>query len=433
MGSMDSELTGARLLAGTIVDPAGVIRAKQVPIARAAAFAAHGMGASPSWNVFCIDNAVAFTPRFGVVGDLRLRVDLGTARPLGEGLAWAPAEMVTQGGEPTAICTRTLLRRRVSELAADGLTVRAGGEVEFVLTEGDGTPRRTPKWTSYGLSAVLDAEPFLMDLVEAAERAGLPVEQVHAEYGDGQFEFSLGPSDPVAAGDNIVLARILAGRVARRHGFAASFSPLPFAGGTGNGAHLHLSLAWQGKPLLSGGDSPHGLTHDGGAVIGGLVAGLPGVTGVLAGSLLSAARLRPGQWAGAFACWGLENREAAVRLCAATPGAAHGASLEVKCVDPSANPYLALAVLLGLAHDGLTRKAALPPEVTTDPAGVAGIVPLPADQASALAALADSAVARRLLGEEILEALSAVRRHELDTYGEEDLANVTGLFRFAWS
>jgi glutamine synthetase len=430
---MDSELTGARLLAGTIVDPAGVIRAKQVPMARAAAFEEHGMGASPSWNVFCIDNAVAFSPRFGVVGDLRLRVDLGTARSLGDGLAWAPAEMVTQDGEPTAVCTRTLLRRRVSELAADGLTARAGGEVEFVLTEGDGAPHRTPKWNPYGLSAVLDAEAFLMDLTETADRVGLPIEQVHAEYGDGQFEFSLAPADPVTAADSVVLSRIVTGRVARRHGFAASFSPLPFAGGSGNGAHLHLSLAWQGRPLLSGGERPHGLTHDGGAVIGGLVAGLPEVTGVLAGSVLSAARLRPGQWSGAFACWGLENREAAVRLCAATPGAAHGASLEVKCVDPSANPYLALSVLLGLAHDGLTREAVLPPEVTADPAGVAGTVRLPADQASALTALEESALARRLLGEEILEALSAVRRHELHTYGKEDLAKITGLFRFAWS
>ncbi|MFD2417134.1 glutamine synthetase family protein [Amycolatopsis pigmentata] len=430
---MDPELTGARLLAGTIVDPAGVIRAKQVPIARAAAFEEHGMGASPSWNVFCIDNAVAFTPRFGVVGDLRLRVDLATARSLGDGLAWAPAEMVTQDGEPTAVCTRTLLGRRVSALAADGFTARAGGEVEFVLTEGDGTPRHTPKWNPYGLSAVLDAEAFLTDLAGTAEAVGLPVEQVHAEYGDGQFELSLSPTDPVTAADNVVLARILIGRVARRHGLAASFSPLPFAGGSGNGAHLHLSLAWQGRPLLSGGDGPHGLTHDGGAMIGGLVAGLPEVTGVLAGSVLSAQRLRPGQWAGAFACWGLENREAAVRLCAATPGAAHGASLEVKCGDPSANPYLAVAVLLGLAHDGLTREAALPPEITADPATVAGALRLPVSQASALRALEESALARRLLGEEILEALLAVRRHELDSYGERDLATITELFRFAWS
>jgi glutamine synthetase len=432
MAKMDTELTGARLLAGTVVDPAGVIRAKQVPTARAGVFETHGTGASPTWNVFCIDNTVAFTPRFGVVGDLRLRLDLSTVRPLGGGLDWAPAEMYTQDGELAAICTRGRLRRTEAALAERGLTALVGGELEFVLTREDGSPHGTPGWNAYGLGAVLDAEPFLMDLVDAARQAGLPIEQVHAEYGEGQFEFSLAPADPVTAADNIVLARILTRRVARRHGLAASFSPLPFAGGSGNGAHLHLSLARRGTPLLSGGDGPHGLTREGGAMIGGIVAGLPEIVGVLAGSVLSAPRLRPGYWSGAFACWGLENREAAVRFCAATPGAAHGASVEVKCVDPSANPYLATSVILGLALDGIARDAELPVELTVDPAGVPGTVRLPADQETALDALEGSALARRLLGEEILEALSAVRRHELDTYGKEDLAVVAERFRFTW-
>jgi glutamine synthetase len=88
--AIDERLAGARLLAGTMVDPAGVIRAKHVPVARARAFHTGGMGASPTWNVFCIDNAIAFTPRFGVVGDLRLCADLAAARHLGDGLAWAP-------------------------------------------------------------------------------------------------------------------------------------------------------------------------------------------------------------------------------------------------------------------------------------------------------------------------------------------------------
>ncbi|HKS44919.1 MAG TPA: glutamine synthetase family protein [Amycolatopsis sp.] len=429
---MTSELTGARLLAGTVVDPAGVLRSKQVPIAHAGIFASSGMGASPSWNVFCIDNAVSFTPRFGVVGDLRLRIDLSTARLLGDGLAWSPADLVTQHGEPTAVCTRSLLRRTEAALTEHGLTALVGGELEFVLTQADGSPRHTPRWNAYGLSAVLDAEPFLMDLVETAGNIGLPMEQIHAEYGDGQFEFSLSPSDPVTAADNIVLARILTGRIARRHGLAVSFSPLPFADGAGNGAHLHLSLARYGTRLLSGGDGPHGLTRDGEAVIGGILAGLPDVIGVLAGSVLSAPRLRPGRWSGAFACWGLENREAAVRLCAATPGTPHGASVEVKCVDPSANPYLAASVLLGLALDGLERGAGLPPEVTVDPAEVPGTVRLPAGQDAALAALGDSPLARRLLGEEILEALTTVRGHELETYGKEDLATVAEKLRFTW-
>jgi glutamine synthetase len=424
-----------RMLSGSVVDPAGVIRAKHVPGNRAGAFHLNGMGASPSWNVFCVDNAIAFTPRFGVVGDLRLRADLTALRVLGDGLAWAPTEMFDQHGTPAPVCTRGLLRRTQAGLAERGLAAHLGCELEMVLT-----PRTGPGWNAYGLGALLDVEPFVLDLLAAADRAGLPIEQVHAEYGDSQLEFSLSPTDPLAAADHVVLARLIAGRVARRHGLAVSFSPLPFAGGSGNGAHQHLALTLDGAPLLSGGAGPHGLTDDGGAAIGGVVGGLPELLAVFAGSVLSPHRLQPGHWSGAFACWGLENREAAVRLCAATRGNPHGASVELKCIDPSANPYLAAAVFLELALEGLAGGTPLPPEVTVDPASLTpeetartGTVRLPADQAAALAALEASPLARRLLGEEILEALIAVRRHEHDIYGDEDVEAVTEKLRYAWS
>jgi glutamine synthetase len=424
-----------RLLSGSVVDPAGVIRAKHVPLHRASVFHVAGMGASPSWNVFCVDNAIAFTPRFGVVGDLRLRADVTALRVLGAGLAWAPAEMFDQDGAPAPVCTRGLLRKIQAGLAERGLEARLGSELEMVLT-----PRPGPGWSAYGLGAVLDVEPFVLDLLADADRAGLPIEQIHAEYGDSQLEISVRPTDPLLAADHVVLTRVIAGRVARRHGLAVSFSPLPFAGGSGNGAHQHLSLTLDGAPLLSGGAGPHGLTDDGAAAIGGVVAGLPELSAVFAGSVLSQHRLQPGHWSGAFACWGLENREAAVRLCAATRGNPHGASVELKCIDPSANPYLAAAAFLGLALEGLAGGTPLPPEVTVDPAALTpedaartGTVRLPADQAAALAALESSALAHRLLGEEILEALIAVRRHELDTYGGKDVEAVTEKLRYAWS
>jgi glutamine synthetase len=422
---------GVRLLTGTIVDPAGVIRAKHVPASRASAFHVSGMGASPSWNVFCIDNAIAFTPRFGVVGDLRLRADLAALHVLGDGLAWAPAEMFTQDGTPATVCSRGLLRRIQAGLAGQGIDARLGCEVEMVLTPWPGTG-----WNAYGLGATLDVEPFVLDLVTDAERAGLPVEQIHAEYGEGQFEFSLSPTDPLTAADHAVLARVLACRVARRHSLAVSFSPQPLADGAGNGAHQHLSLTRDGVPLFSGGTRPHGLTDDGCAAIAGIVAGLPELLAVFAGSVLSTARLQPGHWSGAFACWGLENREAAVRLCADTMGNPHGASVELKCIDPSANPYLAAAAFLGLAQEGLAARAPLPPEVTVNPAELTGPdapARLPIDQAAALAVFDGSELARRLLGDEIHEALSMVRRYEHDTYGAKDLAPLTEMFRYTWS
>jgi glutamine synthetase len=315
-----------------------------------------------------------------------------------------------------------------------------GCELEFVLTQADGSALSGRPWNAYGLSSVLDAEPFLTDLVQACAEASLPVEQIHAEYGNGQFEFAIAPSDPITAADHVVLARLLTGRVARRHGFGVSFSPLPFEGGSGNGAHQHLSLMLEGQPLLSGGDGPHGLCDHGGAAIAGIVSGLPEMIAVLAGSVLSSQRLQPGHWSGASACWGLENREAALRFCAATPGNPYGASLEVKCIDPSANPYLSTAVIVGLALNGITANLALPAEVVGDPttqteaeAAASGTVRLAPDQGAALDALAASALAPVLLGEDILDATLAVRRHELDTYGKDTTAELAERFRFAWS
>lgn len=93
---------------------------------------------------------------------------------------------------------------------------------------------------------------------------------------------------------------------------------MPYADGSGNGMHAHLSFTRAGQPLLSGGDGPGDLTEDGQHLVAGLVGGVCDAVTVLAGSVVSAARLRPGHWSGAFACWGVENREAAVRMLTAT-------------------------------------------------------------------------------------------------------------------
>lgn len=424
---------GVRVLAGSVVDLAGVPRAKAVPLARAEVFHRVGMGASPSWHVFCADNAIAFTERLGVVGDLRLRADLAAARVIGDGYAWAPAEFHRQDGTPDPHCARGRLRAVQAAAQAAGLDVRVGHELEFTLTDADGRPLPERHWQGYGLVSLLERGPFAADLVDALAGAGLVVEQLHAEYGNGQFEVSLAPGTPVAAADGVVLARLVVGRVVRAHGMLASFSPMPFAGGAGNGAHLHLSFTRAGRPLLSGGGGPRGLTAEGAAAVAGIVTGLPQMLAVLAGSVLSPVRLTPGAWSGAFACWGLENREAAVRLVAATPGTPYGANVEVKCGDPSANVHLASAALIGLALDGIESGARLPAEVCVDPVGDPAAERLPATQGAVLDAFEASEPAARVLGEEIVAALLAVRRHEQRAYGGAEVAALADRFRFAWS
>ena len=319
-------------------------------------------------------------------------------------------------------------------------THSSGHEMEFVLVGPDGSRLPAHLWAQYGLAGVLEFEGFVRDVTNAATSSGVSIEQLHPEYGLNQFEISLTPQSPTAAADQLVLIRMIVGRVARRYGLRVSLSPVPFAGSVGSGAHQHFSLKKGDQPLFSGGAGARGMTPEGESAIAGVVAGLPEAAGVLCGSILSGLRMQPGHWSGAYVCWGTENREAAVRFLVAGGSNPLGANVEVKVVDPSANPYFATATILGLALDGIEQKLSLPPETTVDPSNLsekeradAGIALLPASQGEVLSALDGSDRVRGILGDPAVDATVAVRRYEQETYGhlgEEELADK---FRMAWS
>ena len=311
---------------------------------------------------------------------------------------------------------------------------------EFFLVAPDGSALENAPWVPYGATGLLDRSEFLDDLLSALDRAGIPMEQIHAEYGRNQFEFSLPPASPVQAADTVVLAKIIVGIAARAHGMQASFSPLPFHGAVGNGAHQHLSLHRNDVPLFSGGSGPHGISAEGGAAIGGIIAGLPDIQGFLTGSVLSGSRLAPGTWSGAYLCWGLENREASVRFLNEGASNPHGANVEVKIVDPSANVYLATASILALALDGIRGGRTLPAEVPDDPGRLsdderdrANVRLLANSPAAIIDTLDTSRLARGLLGEAIVDATVAVRRYEQRIAADLPPDERAERFRLAWS
>lgn len=186
--------------------------------------------------------------------------------------------------------------------------------------------------------------------------------------------------------------------------------------------------------MFSGGDGPHGIHPAGGSAIAGILDTLPDLIAVYAGSAVSAFRLKPGNWAGASACWGLENRDAAVRFIAATPGSPHGANAELKLIDPSANPYLAAAAFLGSALRGIDRKLDLPPEIPKDPSKSASPpAPLPTAQDAAIEAVTRSTAAAELLSPAIVETLAAARGYEATQFARFTPAETTQALRLAWS
>ena len=434
------EAAGVRTVIGTVVNASGITLAKIVPLARLKAFHQSGMGAAPVWHVFTIDGGIAFTDTITPVGDMRLKIDIAGLRVLPGGRAWAPGSLFEQDGAASPACARGLLADVDGSLLEAGYQALVGHEVEFFLVAPDGSALEAAPWVPYGATGLLDRSEFLDDLLSALNRAGIPVEQIHAEYGRNQFEFSVPPASPVHAADTAVLSKIIVGVVVRAHGMQASFSPLPFPGTVGNGAHQHFSLHKNGLPLFSGGSGPHGICAEGGAAIGGIIAGLPDIQGFLTGSVLSGTRLTPGTWSGAYLCWGLENREASVRFLNEGQSNPHGANVEVKIVDPSANVYLASASILALALDGIRGGRRLPAEIPGDPGRLsegerhrANVLLLSDSPAAIIDTLDKSRLARGLLGDAIVDATVAVRRYEQRISADLPPDELAERFRLAWS
>jgi glutamine synthetase len=414
-------------VATSFVDNSGISRVKTVPLARLPQLAAWGVGFSTAFDYFRLDDWVAAPSAHigGPVGDLRLYPDLDALSRLSAqpGWAWAPGERWSQDGTAYEHDSRLLLRRQVTALAERGLEAKTALEIEWVISAGDGDAF-TPGvgGPAYGLSRWVDASAYSRDVLTTLGDQGVAVEQYHPEYAPGQFELSVPAEPPVDAADTSVLQRTTIRAVGARHGYRTSFSPKVDAAGVGNGGHVHLSIWRDGANLMAGGAGRFGLTGDGEAFAAGILDHLPALLAVGAPGVASYLRLVPQHWAGAYAAWGLENRETALRMVTGSIGSsAWAANLEVKCVDLQANPYLLLAGLLAAGAAGLDAKATLPEPVDLDPAVLGddvlaerGITRLPDTLPAALAAFTADHVLRDAFGDALVRSITAVRESEIE-------------------
>jgi glutamine synthetase len=283
-------------------------------------------------------------------------------------------------------------------------------------------------------------DAFATQLLRDLQENGVQVGQFHAEYGPAQVELSIAAADPVTAADQQLLARQTIHAAAQAHGLRASFAPLVTSEGVGNGWHLHTSVSRSGVNLLSGGDRTHGLTSDGAAYVAGLLRDLPAIIAVTAPSVPSLLRLRPGYFASAYAFWGVQNREAALRFVPATDflGAAH-ANVELKPSDASANPYLALAVVIASGLAGIAEGLVPPDPVQADPGTWTdeqrerqNIHRLPTTAAEQRAALLGNDRVRDALGEELLGAFAAVRAADHAWAQDKPIEDVVAAHRWRY-
>lgn len=432
---------GVRLVMLTIVDNGGVARARAVPVAKFERAAVSGVGLSTAWHFVTATDIVASAPGLsGPAGDLRLVADPWAVRPLAgvPGWAWAPADQYTQDGEPHPSCSRGYVRRMAQQALDAGLVCRMSFEIEWFLgVESAIGVAPAHDGPGVGAQVLLKLSDFVSELMDLLARQQVQVEAVNSEYADGQLELAFAPTHPVEAADLNVLVRLTIHALAQRHGYRASFSPA-FGGPMGNGGHVHLS-AWRGGTnLMQGGAGPHGMTVMGESFLAGILRELRGMTAVGAPTPASFLRLQPSRWAGAFQCWGLENREAALRFITGPASTrSTSANAEVKCFDEASNPYLVLGALVAAGTAGVQDNVKLPSEYSRDPAAedpsvLAGLAirRLPASLDEAISAFAESAVLRETMGQPLHQSFLAVRRAEADGFRNTEDDAVIAAFRW---
>jgi glutamine synthetase len=372
-------------------------------------------------------------PHMGPVGEIRLVPDLDTFRVL----PYAPhtgavvTDHVQLDGEPAPVCQRSFLKRMEARLAERGLVMRASFENEFSLaSEIDGAYVPIDSALCFSTIGATASQFYADDLAAALDAQRIPLEQYYAELGHGQQEISTGHAPALQAADEQLLVRETIRGVAARHGLVASLAPKPWPENAGNGGHVHFSL-WQGARNRFYDDSREdGLSSEARSFLAGVLDHLPGLCGLAAPSFNSYHRIVPQYWAGAFVCWGYDNREAPVRVASTFRGAEEvSTNAELKACDASCNPYLALGGLLAAGLDGLERGLEPPEPVDVDPMTIPedersrrGIVRLPSTQAEALDALAADGVLTRALGPVLTDAYLAVRRSEWAAYSTGDAA-----------
>jgi glutamine synthetase len=299
---------------------------------------------------------------------------------------WAPEPtaqvlltMPEQANQPCLVDPRQVLGALAARFAKKGITPVVAVEMEFYLMDkkrgsmGEPLPPISPATGEpdnsrqlYSIAGLDIYADFVRDVAAAAKAQNVPASTAIAENSPGQFEINLTHTgDPVAAADHATLLRRIIKSVAPRHGFAATFMAKPFLDKAGSGMHVHCSLVdAKGRNLFDdGGDKGSALLRH---AIGGLAATTPEAMALLAPSLNSFRRYRPGSLVPMAPSWGYNNRSVAFRVPTGSPKARR---IEHRIAGADANPYLAVgAILAGMLH-GIETKLEPGAAATTDVSG----------------------------------------------------------------
>ncbi len=425
------DTSGIRFVRVVWCDNANVIRGKAVHVNMLPHYVQHGVGITAAQQAIPVMfDAVVSETGLRPVGEIRLVPDWSTWKnlPYAPGHARVIGDMRFVDG-PWSHCPRSFLKRMIDDCTQAGFAVQAALENEFFLLRPDGKGTAPADDTVFASTFAMDLHHAVIDeIADALLAQSIPVECYYPESGPGQHEISMRYSAALEAADRQIAFREAAHAVAARHGLKASFVPKIYEDKAGSGCHLHLSL-WKGEQnLLPEPASAGGLTTIGKQFVAGLLQHLPALMAITTPSTNSYRRIRPHFWSGAFRCWGVDNREAAVRI-PSDPAGGGAKQIEFKTMDASANPYLALGAVLAAGLDGIKRDLEPGDPISIDPGdlsdaerGSLAIDPLPQRLLESIDALSRDDVLRQAMGEDLHRSFLAVRRAEWEAMKDFDLA-----------
>ena len=322
---------------------------------------------------------------------------------------------------------RAILRNAISKATDEGFAYYTGPELEFFLFRpGENgkivaAPHDVGSYFDFGHRDM--ASDVRRDIIFSLEKLGLEVEASHHECANGQQEIDFKYSDALKSADSVITFKYTAKAVAQGHGLYASFMPKPISGMAGSGMHVHQSLFKEGRNAFFEPQGKYKLSETAIHFIAGQLKHAGAMSAILAPTVNSYKRLVPGYEAPCYISWGQVNRSALIRIPSYSKGRENSTRAELRCPDPSCNPYLAFTAMLAAGLDGIKHKME-PPEATeenlyelnSEEKARKGIASLPGSLAEALDELEKDSVVKEALGGWALKQFCELKRREWDEY-----------------
>ena len=327
-------------------------------------------------------------------------------------------------GTPFEGDPRYVLKRALAEAKEMGYTMNVGPECEFFLfqTDENGMPTtNTYERASYFDLGPLDfGENARRDMVLTLEQMGFEIEASHHEVAPAQHEIDFKYGEALRTADNIETFKLVVKTIAKRHGLCATFMPKPKYGVCGSGMHMNMSLQKDGKNIFADENDKLGLSQEAYWFIAGIMEHMKEMTAITNPLVNSYERLVPGYEAPIYIAWSAKNRSPLIRIPASR---GNGTRVELRNPDPTANPYLVLALCLAAGLDGIKNKIEVPKsvdcniyEMTPGERRAAGIENMPADLKEAVDCLVADEFLCSVLGEHITTKYVEAKMKEWENY-----------------